>query len=707
MHDFLAKFSVKKKIIGGFSLIILILAIVVIYHLISSSLVEKQILKVVDETIPIQRKAMQLKGLVAESGSNLGFYLLGKDETLFKKFEQNLQDAKGLIDSIKTDLNKSNDLHSQDNIKQIEEIRGLLETYESRKKMLKKVATDYSFNMLGLRMTLDNLGPLFTELVAEVNKMRSAEDEEEFDEDRKHVLIAINNLHILVLRLTNELRLYLAFRFPNSLSNIDDRKEQILKQLDEFSVYLDNGDLTLEQEESIIIIQQGFKRYFPTLTNIISVHGGEQWRKDIYFTRKVITPLINAINSRIDIFVEQKTDELNSETHSVVENVHLSSRFVLIISTVGIFIGVLVAWFITSHIVKRMNMAVNALFDIANGEGNLKKRLNETGSDEMSKLSSSFNDFVKKIAHIVDLVLQSSISLSGEATRMLDVTIDTQKGVDNQQKEIASISLAIKEMTHTVEQIATHSSEAASTASEATVSAQNGQKIVEQSEAAIHKLADEVENAVEVIKQVDKESGDISIVVSVISDISEQTNLLALNAAIEAARAGEHGRGFAVVADEVRNLSNKIQNQTKLIIDRISSLQSGARDAVHVMTEGFETAKNSVALSKETGDALQEITQSVINISTVSASIAESTEIQSNVAKNILDNISVIGEIAEETSQGATATKQSATEFRSMSAQLQGLVEQFLLDKTSAVLEEKTNSGVKIGEDQDEEDMFF
>jgi len=710
MHDFLARFSVKVKVIGGFALILSLLAVVAIFVVLASNHVEKKISKVVDDTIPLQRKAMLLKGYIDKSGSNLGFYLLGKDEHNWQAFVKNLDDAMALLIDIKADL-KSNSTINPEQVKQnlllMDEISVLLSKYESRKNLLNKVAKDYSFNMLGLRMTLDNLGPLFTSITSEIAKMRSAEDEEEYDEERKHVLEAINHLHILSLRLTNELRLFLAFRFPIAISNIADRKMQINKLLKQFESYLENGDLTLEQEESIVIIQDEFKQYFPVLDDIIKVHSGEQWRKDTYFIRKVISPLMDKINAKIDEFVAQKTSELTIESNNVLKDVSDGSNLVSLVSIIGIVLGILVAWLITMHIIKRMNMAVDALYNIAEGSGNLKTRLDEGGHDEMSFLSSSFNKFVTKIGHIVDLVIQSSISLSGEATRMLDVTIDTQAGVVRQQEEISSISIAIKEMTSTVDHIAANSSKAAITASEATKEAQHGQQIVKQSVETIHQLANEVENAVEVIKRVDQESEDISIVVSVISDISEQTNLLALNAAIEAARAGEHGRGFAVVADEVRNLSNKIQSQTKLIIERIDRLQSGARDAVKVMTHGFETAKNSVELSNEAGDALYVITESVINISSVSTAIAKSTEIQSKVANDILKNISVIGEIAEKTSQGATATKQSATEFRSMSAQLQGLVEQFLLDETSGVLDKKASSDAPIGEDQEEDDIFF
>ncbi len=715
MHDFLARFSVKIKIIGGFSIVLSIIVAVALFVLVESQHVEKEILKVVNHTIPLQRKAMILKSLVGQSGSNLGFYLLGKDEKLWQAFEDNLIDAEQIIKKIKTKLKVSestedsqgNDSIIASQLKLMDEISVLIGSYSSQKKVLKKVATDYSFNMLGLKMTLDNLGPLSNAVVNEIAKMRTSEEEEEYDEERRHILPAINKLHILSLRMTNDIRMFLAFRFPISVINISDLKDQINALLVTFNGYLDEGELTLEEEESIVIIQDTYKQAFLVLDDVIAVHGGEQWRKDTFLVRKVISPLILKINLKIDAFVDQKSLELKNDTSGVLDDVGNSSKFVLIFSIAGIILGALVAWFIVAHIVKRMNTAVDALYDIAEGGGNLNTRLDESGRDEMSVLSASFNKFVTKIGHIVDLVIQSSISLSGEATRMLDVTISTQTGVEKQQEEISSISIAIKEMTSTVENIATNSSQAAQTASDATQEAKTGQLVVKESVEAIHKLAGEVENAVEVIKRVDKESEDISIVVSVIHDISDQTNLLALNAAIEAARAGEHGRGFAVVADEVRSLSNKIQSQTTLIIERIERLQSGARDAVVVMTQGFETAQKSVVLSNQAGDALQAITASVINISSVSADIAKSTEVQSKVAKDILSNISVISSIAEETSQGATATKQSATEFRSMSVQLQSLVEQFLLDETSGVLDESSGGGVKIGEDQSEEDIFF
>lgn len=713
MHSLLARFSVKIKIISAFVLVLSILVIVATFVVIESKKVESRITNVVDYALPLQRDVQKLKNHIDASVNHLGFYLLGKEKKDLEIYEDSVDEAFILLEDIKLSLN-SDFLNSQsensslnESLQLLNEVSELVFKYIKHQKVLKKVATDDSFNMLGLKMTLDNLQPMGLQITRELSSMVAAEEEEEFDEDRKHVLPAINELRMLVLRLSGETRLFLAFRFPITIENIKTIKTRINELLIDFSNYSDNGELTLEQEVSVLKLIEIYANYFLVLEDIISIHSGKQWRKDTYLIRNDISPLIGEINTKIDAILELQSNELNKETTSVVKGVNASSYIVLIVSLVGVVIGVLAAWFITLHILKRMNTSVEALNHIAEGGGNLKTRLDESGKDEMSQLSSSFNKFVTKIGHIVDLVIQSSTSLSAEATRMLDVTTETQEGVVKQQTEIESISIAIKEMTNTVENIAHNSSQAADTALEATTEAQSGQVVVKQSVDTIHQLANEVERAVEVIKKVDKESEDIGIVVSVIRDISDQTNLLALNAAIEAARAGEHGRGFAVVADEVRGLSNKIQSQTSLIIERIETLQSGARDAVLVMTKGFETAKNSVSLSNQAGDALQTITDSVINISTMSASIAKSTEVQSKVANDILNNISVIGDIAEQTSQGANATKQSATEFRSMSAQLQGLVEQFLLDETTGVLDERTDGGVKIGENQEDEDIFF
>lgn len=703
MHQFLAKFTIKAKIAYGFVFTLSIMLFIAAFVFNNTLKIEKKVLHVINDTLPIQQKATLLQQVVNQSATSLGFYLLGKDEKQWKAYESELEAAKSLLTLM---INKAE--NKQEDLMLLNKVNDLLVQYESQKAILRKASTDYSFNMLGLKKALDDLGPITTAIQNSVSTMKISEDEEEHNDERKELFKSIYNLQTLILQLTNELRLFLAFRFPISVENIGDIKEQIGKELNKFNVYLEGELLTLEQEEELKNLNQYFKKMSPEIEAIFEIHGGDQWRKDNYLIRTEISPLMTKINTKLLTFAQLKTNELTKGGKNVLSGLKSNSKYVLLISTVGILMSIIIAYLVSYHIVMRTSAVVDALNDIAIGKGNLKTRLNTHGNDEMSLLAESFNQFVEKISYIIDLVIQSSASLSDEASKMLTVTQGTKEGVVKQQNQIGSISLAIKEMTHTVSEIASNSSQAAETANKASDEADAGSNVVKQSVDSIHYLAAEVENSVSVIKQVNKETEDISIVVSVIRDISDQTNLLALNAAIEAARAGEHGRGFAVVADEVRSLSNKIQNQTNLIIERIDALQQGANKAVDVMTKGYEAAQSSVDLSNQAGAALEAITQSVSDISVVNNSIANSTKIQSKVAQEILENISVIASIAEQTSEGANATTQSAVEFRSMSAQLQSLVEQFLLDKVDFhTLEQQTSGGVQIGEDQEDEDIFF
>ncbi|MFK5950862.1 MAG: methyl-accepting chemotaxis protein [Methylococcales bacterium] len=314
---------------------------------------------------------------------------------------------------------------------------------------------------------------------------------------------------------------------------------------------------------------------------------------------------------------------------------------------------------------------------ICSGDGDLTARLHAEGKTEFAWVAASFNSFVKKIAKTVDNISETSEKLTTASNRLAQITQQTESGVERQLTETTQVASAMSEMTGAVLEVAKNATSASEAAGTADVEAATGKNIVSQAMDEINQLATEVDNAASVIHELENDSNSIGEVLSVIQGIAEQTNLLALNAAIEAARAGEQGRGFAVVADEVRTLASRTQNSTLEIQQTIERLQSRAKEAVSVMDKGKKQAISSVEQASSASASITTISERIDIISNMNNQIASAAEEQTAVAEEINRNIRNISEVANETSQGAKNTSEACDELLDLANQLRAAVGQF------------------------------
>lgn len=312
-------------------------------------------------------------------------------------------------------------------------------------------------------------------------------------------------------------------------------------------------------------------------------------------------------------------------------------------------------------------------------DGDFTQKVEPKSKDEIGLLQNAANATIDQLHGMILDVTKVTEELSSSAGQMSGVLSINSEGVIKQQSETEQVATAMNQMTATVQEVAHHASEAATTANQADTEASTGRQVVNNTVDSINALANEIEQASDIINRVEKNSVDIGTVLDVIKGIAEQTNLLALNAAIEAARAGEQGRGFAVVADEVRTLAGRTQQSTEEIQQMIERLQAGSQSAVSAMEKSREQAKVSVEYAASAGDSLEVINQSASTISDMNTQIASAAEEQGSVAEEVNRNVVNITQIADSTAESTNELLAANDNLNSLADQLRTMIGRFRL----------------------------
>lgn len=349
----------------------------------------------------------------------------------------------------------------------------------------------------------------------------------------------------------------------------------------------------------------------------------------------------------------------------------------IIMLVVVLAIVIMAGTFFRVAVISRINDTVSSLREIARGDGDLTRRLDASKKDELGQLAEAFNEFTEKIQGLVGRVQASGAQLTSAASNLNGLADHTQQTIVRQQSEIDMVATAMNEMAATVQEVAHNTSAASEDAEQVDDQARNGREVVTQTVHSIHELSDGMERISKVIYKLNHESESIGTVLDVIRGVADQTNLLALNAAIEAARAGEQGRGFAVVADEVRTLASRTQSSTEDIQAMIERLQNGANEAVQVTENSRQKMMNSVSEVTRAEKSLDSITQSVGTIKDMSTQIASAAEEQTKVAEEINGNISRISQSADDSVETMNELAGNANELATLAEQMDDLVRQF------------------------------
>lgn len=467
-----------------------------------------------------------------------------------------------------------------------------------------------------------------------------------------------------VAEMTKDLRVH---RLQAELNPKSNGTQLIHETLEKLSDYLSTTrhELTVPSDLALIDQQIAAVKVYRNAQNTLTQSGAD------------LAQVFARMGVQGDILLNATQQLIISQSTKRDTDLSFAKTLLASITALALLLGAFAALTITQQIVKPLQVVLKGVNRIASGDLSQDLRINR--SDELGQLQIGLQQMTTSLRELIGGISASVIKISSAAGELSAITKQTSAGVNNQRVETDQVATAMHEMTATVQEVARNAEQASQAAAAADSEAREGDNLASQAIDQIELLAIEVGRSTESMTILQQESNKIGTVMDVIKAVAEQTNLLALNAAIEAARAGEAGRGFAVVADEVRGLAQRTRKSTEEIQTLVAALQSGTQNVANSMQSSRALTGSSVILTRQAGTSLQGITRAVSNIQSMNQQIAAAAEQQSAVAEEISRSVLNVRDISEQTADASDETAASSVELARLGHELDDLVKRFRL----------------------------
>ncbi len=486
--------------------------------------------------------------------------------------------------------------------------------------------------------------------------------------------------HFITMRL--DLVYMLLLKDP---AKIEEKGKDFLTQVENIRTKLalyEKSDINPEEKQQIKTFQQGFEGYVSEGTKLEDMTKAAHRSGDdaaienaTKFATSTVAPLYAKPAETIATMVTANIKGGEETAQTSTANYHRSgiilAAIICFVSAVSLLLGYLIA----NSVSKPLQLVLTTLRAVA--DGNLSARSSISSHDEMGLLARTVNETAEKLGNIITAVSQNSEQVASAATQLHATASEMATGAEQMAAQAGTVATASEEMSATSGDIAQSCHNAASGALKSSQTAQSGAEVVEKTIQAMKRISNRVTETAKTVEALGARSDQIGAIIGTIEDIADQTNLLALNAAIEAARAGEQGRGFAVVADEVRALAERTTRATREIGEMIKAIQHETKSAVAAMEEGVKEVVNGTAETQRSGAALQAILEEINVVNMQVSQIATAAEEQTATTAEISCNILQINDVVQQTANGAHESATAANQLSRLSEELQRLVQQF------------------------------
>jgi methyl-accepting chemotaxis protein len=671
------KLTVHKKIILGFGAVLSLVVMVTISNFVSMGHIAHDQERLIEVDLPSVMAGAELTDGIHLSLAGLrGYLILGGDPVLATKFKNERQAGWDLIDESMQHLYSLSEKWTlADNIENLNKVKRLLVKFRIDQQEVEDISHTPA-NIPSINLLVTEAAPLAGKIIDSITTIIDLESNLEATVERKALLklladsrgsFAIGLASIRAFLLTGD------DKFSDQFASKWAVNEERFKSLSQPQV---SSLFSPEQSQAWSAYKTLRSQFAPLPPKMFKMRSGKDWNLANYWLGAKAAPTATAIITLVDT-IRISQEEMTKADQELLISDARSMKTIMVIGTLialmgGIFISIWVSRMISFPLLRVVKRAQEI------GRGDLSGApLAVKGSDELTDLTVSINAMSGNLQDTVQNIIGSSQQLGSSAEELSAVTHQTSVNLSEQRTQTDSVAAAMNQMTATVQEVAVNISNSVEAAQEANVETRQGSKMVNDAIQAIQKLASRIEGASETIAKVEQDSKEISTVMEVIRSIADQTNLLALNAAIEAARAGEQGRGFAVVADEVRALASRTQDSTEDINQVIDKLQQGSREAVDVMNKSHEEAQLAVVQASNAGESLTTISSAVERINTMSIQIGSAAKQQIETSEEINQNVISISQVAQETSTGAEQTALASEELARLASDLQQMARRF------------------------------